>query len=216
MQHDAAFNIGYFIGSLIAAVIPLVFIVIPAYDLKRHGSNRNCLISLILVLSGYFIMMTTTIVSRGSEYAKVLNAIGFLLYLGLLLGSVVLAILGLAEYTRRRFVRGRASAIVALCLSGLPIFAGIVALGVAASRGLYPAGGGLTEAQQPFISKDLNFQCLIPPPWFRTASSNADAAICITLSRAARFEKTWNYPEIPGNRRKSPCLRGVAPPLATA
>ncbi len=173
------------------AIIPMIFIFIPAYDLRRHGSNRNCLISLILVLAGYFIVTMTMIVTRDSPYQKVFTALGGLLFMGLLLAGVVLAILGLAEYSRRRFLRGRASAIVALCLSGLPLLSVVAAFMVGIGRGFHSVGGGggFTRTPEPFVSRDLNFQFVIPAPWVRVNSAqvNPAAAMCITRANPPMY-----------------------------
>jgi transglutaminase-like putative cysteine protease/tetratricopeptide (TPR) repeat protein len=185
MQHDAAYNAGYYIGQLIAAILPMVFILIAALDLKRHGSNRNCLIALILVLGGYFIVMVGSIVTRDSPIQKTAMMVLMMFYVCILLAGIVLACVGLSEYRERRYRRGRPSGIVALCLAGVPLLLLFVAICTGAVRGYQRrAGGGLTEAAPPFVSAQYNFQCLIPSPWVPMDAARINPAATMYMIRS--------------------------------
>jgi len=188
MQHDAAYQTGFFIGQLMMTIIP-------AFDLQRPGANRNCLIALMLVLGGYFIVFLAVIISKGSPVQKMITGAGALLYIGLLLAGIVLAIVGLAEHGRMHYRRGRASGIVALCLAGIPMILFVIAICIGFTRGFTQAfqrgagGGGLTEAAPPFVSTQWNFQLLVPPPWVRidAAHINPAAAVCITRANPSVY-----------------------------
>jgi tetratricopeptide (TPR) repeat protein len=177
---------------LLAGIIKCWFIA------QRPAANFKSLFSLMLFLTGWLAFLglmglagstTRTELSSKSPIVYVFIAFGVLLWMGLLLASFVLAIIGVIECatTRDRYRQGLTQAIstLVLCvLSGMLMVVGMV-LGQS-QRGLLsrqPTSGA------PLVFQDLNFK-FSPPgrPW-----AQADAA---KLNRYANVAFLRGRPEV--------------------
>jgi tetratricopeptide (TPR) repeat protein len=192
MQPDAAFSTGVFLGRLIVFVTPLIFMILAAVALGQPRANKKCLLSLIILLGGMVVATAPQMIFVDSAFRAVATEIASGIFLVSIVTSAVLAIIGLAEYKRMGSRKGRASAIVALSLTGL-ILIGIlcaVGAGMAARRnGVRPLVAASQNSGQPFVSGSLNFVFVVPSPWVRldTASLSPSSALSLTRANPTMF-----------------------------
>ncbi len=158
---------------------------------RRPGTNTKCALGLALLLSswatGAASVLMRTLLEPGSVTAVTCIAVAAVLMLGLLVASLVLAILGLVEVRRQPevFRQGRAQAVWTLGLSGLLLLGG---LGTAVSASRRWAGvGGIDRTTQPgqvLTFEELNFRFRAPErPWVSYDAKKLDPAIQLGFLR---------------------------------
>lgn len=135
---------------------------------RRPTTNTKCALALVLMLLGFLAAASVGLLVQNVGTSPVMVAVRGLLglmMLGLMVTAIVLAILGLIEFSRppRAFVQGRAQAIWALALAGvmgLIAGAGFVSV-ILRSSGL-SARAGQSRPGQMLTFDDLNFRYRTP------------------------------------------------------
>ena len=149
---------------------------------RRPTTNTKCALSLMLVLLAFLASSLVSMLSRfGSIPGRVvLTGLLGLLFFGLIIASLVLAILGLVEMSRQPgvYTQGRGQAIWSLVLTGIMGMIFVGALFVGLSKGIGVAGN--TKPGQMLTFDDLNFRFRSPDrPWssFNSPKINKDSKV---------------------------------------
>lgn len=139
-DHESARRIGSAVGNITAALVLLVGIIKCLIMIPRPTVSRKCIVSLTVVLVGWWIgMAVPSLVEYLPAVAPLVLPVR-LLSVALFAGGVILAILGLVELKSRKGsdpVQGKAQAvwaIVIVSLFGLLFAVAFVAKAVAGSR----------------------------------------------------------------------------------
>lgn len=153
---------------------------------RRPTTNTKCALSLMFVLLAFLVASTMGILVQGFGTAPLMSVVTGLLcltMLGLMATAIVLAILGLTEFSTQRgaFNQGRAQAIWALVLAGVICLIAGAGFVAAVVRGFRPsATAGQGRPGQVLTFDDLNFRFRSPSrPWvaYDTAKLNRDSKL---------------------------------------
>ncbi len=189
MQHSDSYMLGILLGRILFIVGPILVLVLTAPGFKRRSANKKCLLAFDLFLLSILLGQLSTFVSQSEVMDRAAFLFLCLIMFGLMLASVVLAIIGLVEYRRRHYRHGRKRAIATLILIGLLMILAVPAFLAARNRALL-VKARLQASQTPFVSEDLNFRFSAPPPWVRVpdaAKFNPGAALMMTRANPAMF-----------------------------
>ena len=173
----------------IFVVVLLLFGIFKCVSIsKRPTTSSKCVWALALLLIACLLPTVVDIVAGGAtQSAGYRVALGFvgLLAMGLIVASVVLAIVGLVEFSsaRKRFVQGRAQAIWALVLNGL-FFMFIAA---AMAGGLLRAMNSKNQPSrvETLSFDELNFRFTTPGrPWVQADAKKVNPYAKLSFIRA--------------------------------
>ena len=175
-------NVAYKIGQVIGLGISLVPAILCGWSLRHRRANKKCLFSLLLLMvilpvAGVFGVLSKTMHLPG--YAQALLGLFMLV---LVIASILLAILGLAEFRQSGSQFGRKRALLALVLD--LCFIGFFAWGVA--QGIRNAGvrAAAGPKEPPFVSVDLNYRYTSNSPWTRMEARKLNPVASFAMMRA--------------------------------
>ena len=178
---NAAYESGHFAGQAIF-LASLVAGILKCWSISRRPTtNKKCALSLMIVLFTFAMSGAIGIIRNELGPSPLLTALSGALGLaiiGSLTAAIVLAIIGLIEFSKRRdlYTQGRAQAIWALGLTGVMGVLAIVGVVNAIRRA--DVFGAATRQSQPgktLTFDEFNFQFRAPDrPWvpFDTAKIN--------------------------------------------
>jgi hypothetical protein len=153
---------------------------------RRPTTNTKCALSLMLLCVAFLITGTHAILSRFIPYIpanRVVAGILGLVIFGLIVTAIILAIIGLVEYSRHHesYNQGRSQAISALGLTVFMLIFGIQG----AVTGYKRAHGFSNEKANELVKfEDLNFQFRTPGyPWKQYDASKINKASKLSLVR---------------------------------
>ena len=163
---------------------------------RRPTTNRKCALALMFILLAFVLAgcvgVLARILGKSPEFTVVTGLVG-LVVLGLFVTSLVLAILGLIEFSNRpdAFSQGRAQAIWALVLTGLlglTFGAGFVTAVARPSRFALAS----SSPGQTLTFDDLNFRLRAPErPWVSIDASKLNKDSKVTFIR--RFPEAYFF-----------------------
>ena len=135
---------------------------------RRPGTNTKCVMALMLLLIACLIPFVSRTLSA-------IVPIPFPLIIALcefaiILAAGVLAVIGLREYSRGRYVQGKAQAIWALTLSGIVAILPLALL--AQLKWNFLSTGGTATAGRVVTREDLNFKFFVPGHRWHEAESD--------------------------------------------
>lgn len=146
----------------------MVGLVLCSRALRRTDVNRKCCHGYIFFTSGWLLYVGIAALSMQSEHRVILTVAALMLFAGLGLTGIVLAILGLSELKRDNLPgrKGRVPAVTTLVLAGLvaALIVSVFALGVA--KGFMEARQRRAESSKA-VFEDLGFSIHPPGEWVR-------------------------------------------------
>jgi hypothetical protein len=168
-------------------LLPLVIIIMNGVAMARHRTNKMCALAIITAMLA---VMSNCLANVGSEATHIPpNTLIILSYLatGLNLITIVFAVVGITQcLIKRRYIRGRWRAIVALIISSLYTYYNTVMVieginyGVAWRQLLRPrAIGG-----KPIENETWNFRVTAPADWNEVSTEAFGAGARLALQRA--------------------------------
>jgi tetratricopeptide (TPR) repeat protein len=179
-------TVGRATGQMLVVAL-LVWGMVKCWSISRRPTtNTKCVRSLLLLLAGWLAAVLLQIgfksASAGGRWVSVLMGLAVL---GAVIGAIVLAVVGLVEYARKRdqYLQGRAQAIWALVLSGM-----FVVLFLGGALRSSQSRAALREKFKPgeaVIFADLNFQFVSPGwPWTPIDMSKLNPLSKVTFVRS--------------------------------
>jgi hypothetical protein len=168
-------------------VVPLIFIIMNAMAMARHRTNKICALAIIAAMLSVMINALANIAS-GATHIN-LNTLDVLVHVKMSLDivAIVLGAIGIIQcLIKRRYVKGRWRAIIAVLISGAYTYVTAVRIleghnrGIAWTQLLRPqATGG-----KPVVNAAWNFQITPPSSW------NEVSTQAFPLARVAFKHKT--------------------------
>jgi tetratricopeptide (TPR) repeat protein len=175
-----ASSAGFVTGQITVFTLALAGILKCVSISRRPTTNSKCVWSLALFLGVFPLSVAVNWIASGTTASRAPVIVAGLLYMGLFAASIVLAVIGLVEYSRerQRFVQGRTQAIWALVLSG--VFFIFVVGGAVAGFSRAHRLNARSANHELITFEELNFKFSSPGrPWVRAdaAALNRDAKL---------------------------------------
>jgi len=157
---------------------------------KRPTTSTKCVLSLLLVLSAWWLTSAGMLWLVPSPALRPLFGVVALLAFGLITAAIIVSVLGLVDYEKEpgKYVQGRAQAIWALVLCGFMVM-------LVVGRGIFTVLGASGLARQsnpgvPLVFQNLNFKITTPGrPWVQADASriNADAQVAFVRAQPEMY-----------------------------
>lgn len=185
---------GRYTGELLV-VVGLVAGIWKCWSISRRTTtNSKCVLGLMFVLLGWFMSVITVLVTRWlgpSPFMGVVMGMFGLALMAMIVAAIVLAIIGLLEFSRQPgvFTQGRSQAIWALVLGGIM---GII-FGTSAVRGFTRASrfstAGKTRPAKTVVFDELNFR-------FETPGNDWVSYDATKVNKDSKLSLLRRFPEV--------------------
>ena len=193
---NAATEAGRIAGQLFVWVALLAGVLKCWSISRRPATNTKCALSLMIVLLAFAVAGCVGAMTKmvgPSPLLVVVSGILGLALIGLIVTAIILAILGLVEFSNRRdaYIQGRAQAIWALSLTGLVCIFALTGFIKAIQRS-YGSGlaSGRTQPGNILTFDEFNFQFRSPDrPWVPFDASKINKVSKLSFMR--RFPEAY-------------------------
>lgn len=149
-------------------IVPLVIIIVNGLAMARHRTNKVCALAIIVAMLGVMINALANVASEAKHIP--VNTIDILVYIkmGLDLLAIVLGVIGIIQcLMKRRYVKGRWRAVIAILIGGAYTYVTTVRVLEGVNRGI--AWTQLLRPQstggKAIVNEAWNFQITPPPSW---------------------------------------------------
>lgn len=149
-------------------LFPLLIIIVNCIALTRHRNNKICSLAIIATMLAVMINSLNNIGSEASHIPLNLLDILALTSTGLNALAIILAIIGITQcLLKRRYVRGRWRAAIALLISGTYTYFITVRIidGVQAGTAWRQLLRPMSTAGKPIVNEAWNFRITAPADW---------------------------------------------------
>jgi tetratricopeptide (TPR) repeat protein len=179
-------------GEIIGAGLVLLLVTLGILKclriMRRPTTSKLCVSALLLFLMGWFLPGFGKLLARPLELPEILVSLVNGVVAGvILLAALILAIVGLCTYDRKRFVQGRAQATWALILSSIGLLvmvgAGLIGAFKTISIQREQVDGTTRESGKPIEKPEFNFGVNPSSLWVSMKPEAINKAACLAMRR---------------------------------